>query len=97
MQEKEAVIDCNDPPPILVVEVVSESTIATDYRAKHTEYAILDIPEYWIVDPLTQQVTICQLQDGRYNDTVFTGDQILVSQIFPILNLTATQVLAGKR
>jgi Uma2 family endonuclease len=97
MQEKEAVIDLNDPPPFLVVEVVSESTTSTDYRAKHSEYAVLDIPEYWIVDPLAQQVTICHLTEGRYDDAVFTGDQIIVSNTFPGWHLTAAQILAGKR
>jgi Uma2 family endonuclease len=44
--------------PLLVVEVVSPSTIAVDYRAKHSEYAVLDIAEYWIVDPLAKP--LCQ-------------------------------------
>jgi len=96
MQEREAVIELNSPPPILVVEVVSESTASTDYRAKHTEYSVLDILEYWIVDPLTATVTICQLNEGRYDDAVFTGEMAIVSAIFPTLKLTATQVLAGK-
>ncbi|NJN21681.1 MAG: Uma2 family endonuclease [Leptolyngbya sp. RL_3_1] len=34
LRMREAVIELQDPPPLLVVEVVSESTIATDYRAK---------------------------------------------------------------
>jgi Uma2 family endonuclease len=96
MQEREAVIELNDPPPLLVVEVVSESTVSTDYRAKYSEYAVLDILEYWIVDPLAFQVTICQLNEGRYDDVVFLGEQAIVSIVFPLLKLTATQVLAGK-
>ena len=56
MRSREAIIELTDPPPLLVVEVVSESTICTDYRAKHSEYSVLEIPEYWIVDPLKQQV-----------------------------------------
>ena len=35
----------------LVVEVVSESTAAVDYREKVAEYQAIGIPEYWIVDP----------------------------------------------
>ncbi|HEY9646012.1 MAG TPA: Uma2 family endonuclease, partial [Chroococcidiopsis sp.] len=61
MANREAVIDLNEPPPLLVVEVVSESTQSADYRAKYSEYSVLEIPEYWIVDPLAAKVTICQL------------------------------------
>jgi Uma2 family endonuclease len=96
MQEREAVIELNSPPPILVVEVVSESTASTDYRAKHTEYSVLDILEYWIVDPLAATVTVCQFNEGRYDDAVFTGEMAIVSAIFPTLKLTAAQVLARK-
>src|SRR6476469_3006280 len=52
MADREAVIDLSEPPPLLVVEVVSESTKSADYRAKYSEYSVLEIAEYWIVDPL---------------------------------------------
>jgi Uma2 family endonuclease len=97
MADTEAVIELHNPPPLLVVEVVSESTVSTDYRAKHTESAVLDILEYWIADPLAQQVTLCQLEAGRYDDIVFEGDQVIRSKVFPDLHLTAAQVLAGRR
>lgn len=34
LRNREAVIELNEPPPILVVEVVSDSTRTVDYRAK---------------------------------------------------------------
>jgi Uma2 family endonuclease len=58
---REAVIEFTESPPILVVEVVSESTKTTDYRAKRSEYSILDIAEYWIIDPLLAKVTVFKL------------------------------------
>lgn len=85
------------PPPARVVEVVSESTRTVDYRAKQAEYSVLDIPEYWIVDPLTEKITICQLVDGLYDSVQFKGNERIQSLIFPNLHLTAGQVLAGKR
>jgi Uma2 family endonuclease len=97
LQNREAVIDLNDPPPALVVEVVSESTRTVDYRAKQSEYSVLDIPEYWIVDPLTEKITICQLVDGLYDSVQFKGNERIQSLILPNLHLTAGQVLAGKR
>jgi Uma2 family endonuclease len=97
MADREAFIPLNEPPPLLVVEVVSPSTIATDYRTKYAEYAVLDIPEYWIADPLESQLTVCALSDGFYANQVFAGNQPIVSPTFPGLSLTAEQVLrAGK-
>ncbi|MBW4694808.1 MAG: Uma2 family endonuclease [Lyngbya sp. HA4199-MV5] len=96
MANCEAVINLNEPPPFLVVEVVSESTKSADYRAKYSEYSVLEILEYWIVDPLEEKVTICQLNEGRYDESVFVGDAVIQSLTFPALRLTATQILAGK-
>ncbi len=95
MADREAVIDLNEPPPLLVVEVVSESTRSADYRAKYTEYSVLEIPEYWIVDPLEEKVTICQLNEGRYDETAFTGEMLIQSPTFPDLPLTVAQILKG--
>ncbi|UXE59117.1 MAG: Uma2 family endonuclease [Woronichinia naegeliana WA131] len=35
--DREAVIDLNEEPPLLVVEIVSPSTQITDYRSKQAE------------------------------------------------------------
>ncbi|NJL48814.1 MAG: Uma2 family endonuclease [Leptolyngbyaceae cyanobacterium SM2_5_2] len=95
MRAKEAVIELTDPPPLLVVEVVSASTVTNDYRAKHSEYSVLEIPEYWIVDPLEDRVTVGYLQAGRYDDEVFVGRATIRSNLLPDLGLTAQQVLSA--
>lgn len=97
LKKRESFIPLNEPPPLLVVEVVSPSTATVDYRAKHSEYAVLDIPEYWIVDPIDLKVTICVLKDGAYSDVVFVGDLTIVSPAFPELGLTAVEVLSAGR
>jgi Uma2 family endonuclease len=93
----------------LVVEVVS-SNWQNDYARKVDEYAILGISEYWIVDyaalgglefigrPKQPTLTICTLgDDGYYNKQRLQGNEVIASQIFPNLTLTAAQVLnAGK-
>lgn len=96
LRDKEAVIDLHESPPLLVVEVVSESTKSVDYRAKNSEYSVLDIPEYWIVDPLVDRVTICELNEGLYDTQIFTGNTILQSPTFKHWQLTATQVLSAR-
>ena len=77
--------------------MVSPSTVSIDYRAKHSEYAVLDIAEYWIVDPIDLKVTVCTLQDGAYCDRVFFWEEAIVSLTFPGLELTAMQVLRAGR
>lgn len=93
IDDREAVILAHQAPPKLVVEVVSLSTQTEDYRAKWVEYSALDIAEYWIVDPLQNTVTICVLDQGRYQDTVYQGSTPIASPTFPNLNLTAEQLL----
>lgn len=95
LSESEAIIELTDPRPVLVVEVVSESTKATDYRAKRSEYAVLDISEYWIVDPLEAKVLILNLLEGAYETQVFSGTDSVLSTVFPEINLTAEQILRG--
>ncbi|ACC79221.1 protein of unknown function DUF820 [Nostoc punctiforme PCC 73102] len=60
-------------PPLLIVEVVSPESVKRDYRHKRSEYAALEVPEYWIVDPLKAKVSVLLLEDGFYEETVFTG------------------------
>ncbi|MFN6535264.1 MAG: Uma2 family endonuclease [Nostoc sp. EkiNYC01] len=102
LRNREAVIELNEPPPLLVVEVVSESTKTVDYRAKRVEYNVLNIPEYWIVDPLTNKVTVFTLIEELYEPVEFVGSDAcggklrIKSQIFPELKLTAEQVLSAE-
>lgn len=96
MSDREAVINLNEPPPILVVEVVSPSTKTDDYRSKRAEYGLLEIFEYWIVDPLEAKITLCILKHQFYDSTEFRVDDLIQSPTFPNLNLTAAQILAGK-
>ncbi len=87
----------------LVVEVVSTNW-RDDYHDKFGDYEEMGIPEYWIVDyaalggkrfignPKQQTITICELVDGEYQTTQFQGNKLIVSPLFPDLNLTAQQI-----
>lgn len=81
--------------PILVVEVVSPDSVKRDYRHKRSEYAALEIPEYWIVDPIKSKITILLLEEGLYEEKEFSGIQQIVSATFPEIALTVEQVLAA--
>ncbi|NJM77552.1 MAG: Uma2 family endonuclease [Acaryochloridaceae cyanobacterium RU_4_10] len=96
MADREAIINFNEPPPLLVVEVVSPSTKTDDYRSKRSEYGLLGIAEYWIVDPIAQKVTLCILDHEFYDTIEVQNDDRIQSPTFPDLDLTAAQVLAAK-
>jgi Uma2 family endonuclease len=97
MADREAVINLNEPPPLLVVEVASPSTKNDDYRSKRGEYGFLEIPEYWIVDPIAKKITIGIVEYQFYDVTEFQDDEVIQSQTFPNLHLIVNQVLtAGK-
>lgn len=90
----------------LVVEVVSTNW-QNDYARKVEDYAILGIPEYWIVDylgaggrefigkPKLPTITICTLVEDEYQKRLFRNDELLVSSSFSELRLTAKQIFAA--
>ncbi|HIK08671.1 MAG TPA: Uma2 family endonuclease [Oscillatoriaceae cyanobacterium M33_DOE_052] len=96
LQNREAVIRLDEAPPLLVVEVISESTKRVDYRAKRAEYSVLNIPEYWIVDSFEGKITIFTLAEGWYDEAVFTESDRLISPTFTELNLTVNQIFQGE-
>jgi Uma2 family endonuclease len=86
------------PPPQLVMEVVSpgKSNRNRDYINKRVQYAAISVPEYWLVDPKNQTVTVLELQGNHYREVgTFQGDDRIISPSFPELTLTAEQVFSA--
>jgi len=67
-------LDVNDPRnqnafwlgADLVVEIVSPDHMERDTNIKRTEYAEARIPEYWIVNPEEETITVLKLTDSTY-------------------------------
>lgn len=88
----------------LVVEVVS-SNWETDYARKVEEYALLGIPEYWIVDyrglggvafigrPKQPTFTVSQLSGDDYYQQQYRMGEAIVSGILPNLQLRLNDIL----
>jgi Uma2 family endonuclease len=88
----------------LVVEVVSTNW-ETDYARKVEEYALLGIPEYWIVDyrglggisfigkPKQPTFTVCQLDKEEYRQRQYRLGEVIVSPQLPDLQLRLDDVL----
>ena len=84
-----------DEAPALVVEVVSENW-REDYIRKRAEYALIDIPEYWIVDFNKERIWILTNPESEegYERTEFKRGQEIRSLQFPELILAVEQVLS---
>ena len=95
LQNCEAVVHLNEPPPFLVVEVVSETSQRIDYGVKLAEYNVLNIPEYWVVDPLQAKVTVFAWVDEVYEAAKFVGNDRIVSPTFADLELSVDRVMQG--
>ncbi|MDI9639256.1 Uma2 family endonuclease [Oscillatoria amoena NRMC-F 0135] len=88
----------------LVVEVVSTNW-ETDYARKVEEYALLGIPEYWIVDyrglggvafigkPKQPTFTVCQRVDEEYTQKQFRLGEPIISPQFNNLQLHLEDIL----
>jgi Uma2 family endonuclease len=100
LMAKRATLTTKMPPPALLVEVVSpgsenSANYKRDYQDKAQQYAEIDVPEYWLIDPDRAVVLVGTLMDGEYQFQEFRGDAPIGSPTFPGLNLTVAQVLGA--
>ena len=87
-------------PPLFVAEVVSpgpesSANYQRDYVWKRQQYQEWRIPEYWIIDPHRDQVTVLALVNEIYQETVYQGDSQIESVVFPEFREVAKDVLTG--
>ncbi len=87
-------------PPLFVAEVVSpgedySENYQRDYVWKRWQYEEIGIPEYWIIDPHREKVTVLVLVDGKYADRIYTASEQVVSEMFPTLLITVQALLEG--
>ncbi len=88
----------------LVVEVVSTNW-ETDYARKVEEYALLGIPEYWIVDyrglggvvfigkPKQPTFTVCRLECDEYTQQQFRLRENISSGLLPNFQIRLEEIL----
>ena len=78
----------------LVVEVVSTDNPERDTQAKRGDYAEAGVPEYWIVDPDEETITVLRLMaDGYTEHGVFRRGDVAVSALLTGFSVEVSTVL----
>ncbi|MBC8120855.1 MAG: Uma2 family endonuclease [Gemmatimonadaceae bacterium] len=81
--------------PLLVIEVTSENQ-REDYLLKRAEYALVEILEYWIVDPKRARVRVMTNPQGEegYEHSDFVRGQNIVSTALVGLTISVDQIMS---
>ena len=77
----------------LALEVVSEDKPERDLIDKRGDYAEAHVPEYWIVNPQTDSITVLRLQGDCYQDAgIYRRGQIAASVLMPEFAVAVDEV-----
>lgn len=81
----------------LVVEIVTQDKPKRDTEEKLIDYAEAAIPEYWIVNPLQNTITVLVLDGAAYNEHgVFHRGEQATSKLLAGFNIAVDEVLDPK-
>jgi Uma2 family endonuclease len=81
----------------LVVEIVSPDDPERDLVTKRAEYAEASIPEYWIVYPAQETITVLRLQSHQYIEHgVYRRAETAVSALLDGFGVSVDEVLDAK-
>lgn len=99
------VLDANDPRrqneywlgADLVMEIVSPDKPKRDTEEKPHDYAEAGIPEYWIINPLKDTITVLVLQDEAYVEHgVFARGDRATSKLLEDFDVSVDDVLDAR-
>ena len=83
----------------LVMEIVSEDDRRRDLEIKREEYAQAGIPEYWIVDPQEEMITVLVLKPRKKTymvHGVFGKGDRATSKLLPGFSVDVTTAVTQK-
>jgi len=69
--------------PDLVMEIVSPDSPARDWRDKYLEYEAAGVREYWVIDPLAEQMEAYALGDDGHYARIEEQDDAIHSTALP--------------
>lgn len=82
--------------PDVVVEVVSPDSRSLDAETKYNDYEQAGVGEYWLIDPIDEQMKFYRLLDGQYVEAP-VGASVYESAVVPGLKLDLTPIRAAFR
>lgn len=71
-------------PPLLAVEVLSDSSIERDLVAKRRDYGRAGLDHYWVVDPVAPSITVYRRRAGELDLVGTTSGQEELSVTEPL-------------
>jgi Uma2 family endonuclease len=82
----------------LALEVVSEDKPERDLVDKRGDYAEARVPEYWIVNPQTETITVLRLRADRYEEAgIYRRGQSAMSVLRPDFSVAVSDVFDSAR
>ena len=82
----------------LALEVVSEDKPERDLVDKRGDYAEARVPEYWIVNPISEAIIVLRLLDSAYEEAgVYRRGQSAVSVLCPDFSVEVAKVFDSAR
>jgi len=79
--------------PDLVIEMLSPSTEHRDLTIKRERYAMFDVKEYWLANPIAKTITVLRLQNGTFEQMgVFAEGTAVETPLLPGLQVDISAV-----
>lgn len=78
--------------PDFVIEVVSQSSETQDYFIKFQAYMKYGVREYWIVNPMTKQISVYINEKGRKECKHYTFSDKIPAGIFENFEIDFTEI-----
>jgi len=77
----------------LTLEVVSEDKPERDLIEKRSDYAEGKVPEYWIVNPMTETITVLRLEEDAYVEAgIYRRGETATSVLLPEFRIAVSEV-----
>lgn len=80
-------------PPTVVIEVLSPATRSYDLFTKLNKYQMAGVPEYWIVDPKSQTITVHHFEISEAD--IFIRGEALTTPLFEGLHISLDDIFAS--
>ena len=83
--------------PHIVVEIVSLGGEERDYVLKREEYLRAGVREYWIIDPVTEELRILSRDGDVWSETILKRGQAYQTPLLPGLEVRLEELLRVRR